>query len=678
MERGGADREGGQATGEQARFDPQGYFERMRRPGHPFRRTLGSPALFTIVYASLASALYFALAVVADHALGLTPVVFLIGGVFFVLCSMTYVEGASLHQDRGGATVFARYAFNELWSFVAGWAILLDYVILVAVCAFAAANYLGGAFWGRLSHGWPEFLVALAVIVFATATNVRGLGAARYMRIAVLTVIDLGLQGLLIVLGLVLVFRPHLLTDSIELGTAPTWMGVAFALTITTVAFTGLESASGLAGEVEVGRGGLKRLVGSSAVVSIVLYVGIAVVAITAMPVVGGRTALVDDYFVDPLVGVAANLGLGRGLSDALVYLVGAGGAITLVAAAQGAMLGLSRLAYLLATNRQIPSAVGRLHPTRSTPYVVIVVGAVLATALVIPLDLEFLVAAYAFGSLLAFTIAHLAVIALRYREPDRDRPYRIPGSVRFRGGSLPLPAVAGALLSFAGWASVLAFHLEASLLGAGWMAFGLVLYLTYRVSEGKPVFKRVTIPEQALRGEPPEAEFGSILVPVTGHPLDDDIIQTAGRLAAEDIDDEAEGGAVIEALWVFEIPMSLPIDAALPGSQLQRARQALARAKAVGEEYEGVEVATATVRARRAGEAIVDEARRRGVEVIVLAAEEPSRVRGGALLGGRGTPKENFVGELTKYVVTKAPCRVILTAPPSAEIARNGAPAPR
>jgi basic amino acid/polyamine antiporter, APA family len=86
-----------------------------------------------------------------------------------------------------------------------------------------------------------------------------------------------------------------------------------------------------------------------------------------------------------------------------------------------------------------------------------------------------------------------------------------------------------------------------------------------------------------------------------------------------------------------------------------------------VGEEYEGVEVATAMVRARRAGQAIVNEARRRGVEAIVLAADEPSRVRGGALLGGAGGPLDNYVGEVTKYVIRKAPCRVILTAPPAA-----------
>jgi APA family basic amino acid/polyamine antiporter len=102
-----------------------------------------------------------------------------------------------------------------------------------------------------------------------------------------------------------------------------------------------------------------------------------------------------------------------------------------------------------------------------------------------------------------------------------------------------------------------------------------------------------------------------------------------------------------------------------------------------VGEEYEGVEVATATVRARRAGAAIVEEARRRGVQAIVLAADEPSRIRGGALLGGLGGPRDNFVGEATKYVVSKAPCEVILTAPRSSDVpadepvARERPPAP-
>jgi APA family basic amino acid/polyamine antiporter len=447
----------------------------------------------------------------------------------------------------------------------------------------------------------------------------------------------------------------------------PAWTDVVFALTLATVAFTSLESASGLAGEVAVGRRGLKRLVTSVVATVIVIYVGVAVVALSALPVVGGRTELGTTYLERPLVGVVEQFDPAW-LADSLRYVVAALAAMTLVAAAQSAMLGLSRLAYSLGTNRQIPSLVGRLHPTRATPYVVIVIAATLAGALAMTKDLEFLVGIYAFGALLAFTLAHAAIVVSRYKEPDRPRPYRMPFNVAFRGGSLPLPAVLGAALSALAWLSVLVLHEGARYVGIGWMALGLALYVVYRKSEDKPLLRRVTIPQAALQQrERLEAEYGSILVPLMGTPLDDDIVQTAGRLASEDVVDEAEErGATIEALWVFEVPMSLPIDARLPEAQLEQARAALRRAKAVGEEYDGVQVATATVRARRAGQAIVEEAKRRGVEAIVLAAEEPTRVRGGGLLGGLGGGRnESFVGDISKYVVTKAPCRVIITAPP-------------
>jgi APA family basic amino acid/polyamine antiporter len=381
------------------------------------------------------------------------------------------------------------------------------------------------------------------------------------------------------------------------------------------------------------------------------------------------------NFLEAPMLGIAESFPE-HWLRDTLKYVVATAAAATLVAAANSAMLGLSRLAYSLSTNRQIPSALGRLHATRSTPFVLIIIAAAIAGALTAPQDLDFLVGIYAFGALLGLTIAHASICKLRYREPDRDRPYKMPLNVSFRGGELPLPAAIGAVLSFGAWISVIVYHSGARYVGFGWMAGGLLLYVVYRTTQGKSLTKRVLVPEKALRREATrELEYGSILVPLFGTPLDDDIIQTAGRLAGPEHDDfDSEEGATIEALWIFEVPMALPLDARLPDAQLQRAREALRRAKAVGEEYEGVEVATATVRARRTGQAIVDEARRRGVEAVVLAAEPPSRIRGGALLGGRGGPMDNFVGDVTKYVVSKAPCQVILTAPPAQE---SSAPEP-
>jgi APA family basic amino acid/polyamine antiporter len=637
------------------------------------RRGFGSPTLFAIVYSAIASSIYFALGVVADHALGLTPVVFLVAGFFYLLTTMTYVEGASLHQERGGSTVFARYAFNELVSFIAGWAILLDYVILIALTAFTATNYLA-AFWAPFGRGAVETGIAVAIVLYVALINVRGISASIIQRRAIFAVLDFVVQLVVIVLGLILVFSPDVLTDPIDLGTSPDWGDLVFAGTIAVVAFTGLESASGLAGEVAVGRRGLKRLVAMGSIATMVTYVGMGLIAVTALPVVDGRAPFTGDQKDAPVLAVVDAYDP-TWLSDLLRYTVATSAVLVLAGACIGAMLGLSRLGYSLATNRQIPSAVGRLHPTRGTPYVIIAIAGVLAAGLVIPSDLDMLVGVYAFGALLAFSIAHVSVIALRFREPDRDRPYRIPLSVRVRGADLPLPAVVGGASAAAAWVSVLIQHTSARWVGLAWMAAGIALYVIYRKTESKPLLKRVTIPEKALRSEPAEVEYGSILVPIFGRPLDDDIMQTAGRLAGDEDEEGGEGGAVIEALWVFEVPLSLPIDARVPEGQLKAARQALARAKAVGEEYEGVEVATATVRARRAGQAIVEEARRRGVEAIVLAAEEPSRIRGGALLGGRGGPMDNFVGDVTKYVIEKAPCRVILTAPPADRDKAEGSP---
>jgi basic amino acid/polyamine antiporter, APA family len=637
------------------------------------RRSIGSPILFTIIYSSLASAIYFSLGVIAGHALGLTPLVFLVAAVLFTLTAMTYVEGASLHQDRAGSTVFARYAFNELVSFIAGWAILLDYIILIAITAYSATQYLK-TFWSPLGDSDEALGLAFVFIALVVLSNIRGFGGRRARRVGMLMAGDLALQGFIVVLGLALFFNPHTLLNPIHLGSAPTWSHLIFALTIAVVAFTSLESASGLAGEVRISRAGLKRFVASTTATVAFLYVGIALVAVTALPVRDGHTQLATRYLNAPVIGIVAQVHP-HWLGKTLMYVVAAIAAVTLVAAANSAMLGLSRLAYSLSTNRQIPSGLGRLHPQRSTPYVLIILAGMLAAALAASENLDFLIGIYAFGAMLAFTIAHLSICRLRYTEPDRDRPYRVPLSIRLGAGSLPLPAAFGALVSAGGWVAVMVLHADARAVGLGWMAVGIALYVIYRRADETSLLRRVTVPAQVLRAEQaPEREYGSILVPLFGTALDDDIVQTAALLVSgEPTDEAAIDTATIEALWVFVMPMSLPLDARLPEGQVKHARQVLARAKAVGEEYTGVHVATATVRTRRAGYAIVDEARRRGVEAIVLGAEEPSLIRGGARLGGRGG-LEGFVGDITKYVVGKATCRVIVTAAPAGEQERLAA----
>ena len=634
--------------------------------------SLGPPALAVIGASALGAAVYFTLGVVASDALGLTPIVYVVAGTFFVVTAMTYVEGNSLHPERGGASTLARYAFDELVSFIAGWALLLEYAILTAAAIYCIANYLA-AFWGVADDALVKWLIAAAAIAWVARSNIRGTSTTRLRTLMRISLVNLALGAVVIGYGLATEWRPGAVVDSIDLGSAPTWGDLLFAAGTATAATIGVESASGLASEVRVKRRDLRKLVLAASAVAGVLFVGYSTLAVMAVP--GAGAALGDEgSAAAPVLTVVSSYEPGW-VMDLMRYAVGGVAALVLLQAANGTMLGFSRLTYSLATNRQIPSIVGRLHPERSTPYVAVAIASVLVALLTALADIEFILGIFAFGSLLAFTIAHVSLIVLRFREPGLRRAYRVPLSIPVGSGSVPLPAVLGVVIAATGWISVWVLHEGARLVGGSWMVFGLVLYVTYRRSQDKSLRKRFTIPARALQ-DAPEVEYGSILVPVFGGPLDDDIVGTAGRLASDE-SEEGEGGAVIEALFVVEVPMSLPLDARVPDEKIASAKRAVARAKEVGEEYEGVVVATAMVRARSAGQAIVAEAKRRGVEAIVLGAEEQDRMRGGTILGGRAAVRDRGLGETTRYVLEKAPCRVILTAAPSGEEGQREGVAP-
>ncbi len=607
---------------------------RARRPRRRIARGLGEPALFAILLSSVGSSIYFGLGVVAGDAMGLTPVVFFAAGLFFVVTMLTYVEGNSLHPERGGAATFARYAFNELWSFIAGWAILLDYLIVMAIGAFAISHYLA-AFWAPAGETGEEIVIACAAIAYVAWANFRGISAVRYRFVLRLSLVSVAVFIAIIAVGSAQFFDLALITDSIDLGTNPEVDDLVFAAVIATVACTGIEAASGLAGEVRVGRRGLKRVVIVSGIAVVGLFVGMSLIALMAVPVGPDGTELGGAFIDAPVLGVVAAFDP-PWLAEFFRYLVGAVATLVLLQAMNGQMLGIGRLAYSLGTNRQIPSLISRLDDRYSTPFVAIALAATIAFILTLP-DIEFLAGIYAFGAMLAFTIAHLSVIVLRFSEPDRPSAFRMPGSIPVGKGSIPLPAALGALVGGSAWVAVIALSEGARIVGGIWMAFGIAMYVIYRRGQDKSLTKRFTIPAEALR-ETKDVEYGSILVPVFGEALDDDIVGTAGRLASEE-GEEGEGGAMLEALYVFEMPMSLPIDARVPEDRVEKARRALNRAKEVGEEYAGVEVATAMVRGRTTGAAIVTEARRRGVEAIVLAAEAPSRIRGGACSAGVCAP---------------------------------------
>src|SRR5438093_2645731 len=191
------------------------------------RRSVGVPGLFATAYGNVGSSIYYALGLVALHALGFTPVVFMIAGGLFALTAKTYAEGASMYPEAGGSSSFARHAFNELASFFAGWALTLDYIITIAISAFFVPHYLG-AFFPSLRHNPGDIFGGIAVIAVLAAVNIRGLKESAKLNLF-LAVADLATQVLLIIVGAVLVLDPAGLVSQVHLGLAPIWREVVFS-----------------------------------------------------------------------------------------------------------------------------------------------------------------------------------------------------------------------------------------------------------------------------------------------------------------------------------------------------------------------------------------------------------------------------------------------------------------
>ncbi len=648
--------------------DPFGTDERRSPLGN---RWLGVPVLFAVAFSAVGFSLYFSLGLVAGRGLGLTPVIFLAVGLIFLLNTLTYVEGQAMVPERGGSATFARHAFkNELISFVAGWAILIDYMIVIALAAISVPHYLT-PIWSGFNDAGGELVVAAIVIGLTAVITIRGFTGVRQQRaLTVVAVAGITLLLAVIVVGLLTSFDLDVLTTELNPLSSvgnPSFGDLIYAGVIATVAFAGIEAAAQLAPDVRGAPRDLRTLVVAAAALVPLIYFGVAAVALMALPVVsadgGAETALGTTFIENPVLGVVQSFDppwVADLMQIAVVLVV----PVALIWAASTAMLGLSRHVYVLATNRQIPSWLGKLNRRWRTPHVAILLAAFFAFVLVTPTDVELLGGLFAFGATIAFTIAHVSIIKLRISEPDRPRPFRIPFEFDFRGVRLPLPAVVAAALTALAWLSVVVFHGAATAVGGGWMLFGLVGYVIYRKGvEGTTLTRRIEVPAEALVKGKPSVEYGDILVPVFGSKLDDDIVGTAGRLAdAADI--KGEVSPRLEVIFVVDLPLTVPLDSPPPTARAASANSALERAQQVGEEYDTVEVLTSVVRARSVGAGIVEAARQRGVEMIVMGAEPPTKIRGGAVLGGVGGSRPAEVGPVTEYVLRRAPCRVLVTAP--------------
>jgi APA family basic amino acid/polyamine antiporter len=623
-----------------------------RRREVELERVLGTPALFATAYGNVGSSIYYALGLTAVYALGLTPIVFLVAGIVFAMTAATYAEGTVLYPEAGGSSSFARHAFDEIISFGAAWAQMLVYVVTVATSAFFVPHYLS-VFWEPLNTNPWDIVAGAVVIIVLVSLNIVGVQEAAKLSI-VLAVLDFATQVLLVLLGFFLVFSPTILVDNIHWGVAPTWSNLALAVPVAMLAYTGVETVSNLAEEAREPSRTVPDAYKLVAGAVFAIYLTLPLIALSALPVKminGELTTLLalppeqGGYANDPILGVVENLGISGSLLRVLQIYVGILAATILFIATNAGVIGASRVTYSMASYRQIPEVFRRLHPRFKTPILPLVLFAGIAPILVLlPGDVNFVGTLYSFGATLSFTVAHASLVRLRMKQKGSPESfYRARPNLTLGGIQWPLFAIVGGLATGASFLVIVAQNPTTRWVGLGWILSGLVFYVIYR-RRFVGASLRETVKAPPAFGPALALEYRRLLVPVVAGQPSDDALDVACSLAAE-------RGARIVALNVLEVPLGRPLDDDMDELE-DAANEELDEAIAIGNSY-GIRVLDRLVRARSAGAAIVEEAERRGTEIIVLGSPRKSLT----------ASQRAVFGRTVDHVLRHAPCRVMVTA---------------
>jgi basic amino acid/polyamine antiporter, APA family len=687
---------------------------RKHREGESLHKVLGVPALFSTAYGNVGSSIYYALGVVAAWAMGLTPVVFTLTGLLFVTTAWSYAEATAMLPEAGGSSSFTRRAFNEFVSFGAGWALMLDYIVTIAISAFFVPNYLA-VFWPILKT-WPYNTIGgVAVIVALVIINVIGIKEAARLNI-VLAVADLGTQVLIMIIGVVLLLAPRLLIDQVHLWTAPTLRQFVYAISIGTIAYTGIETISNMSEEAANPDRDVPRAINMVLVTVIVVYIGMSLVALSAMPVGS------NEFRVDPKTGYVVQTEVKPGKIQGTYVLASdpgttaylpteSAGARTLMPATDttkptgevytrdgveytrlyGTQLGSNFIEDpVQGVVRFIPDSLAWLRGILG-----IWVGILAATILVIATN-----AGLIGVSRLAYSLGqHRQVPPILGRvHPKRMTPYVaiivfglvacliiLPGSTFFLADLYAF----GAMISFtAAHVSVVVLRFKEPELrrpfrtplsipirgrslpllsvigGIGTFTVWCVVVATH--AEGRLIGLSwmaigivVYVIYRKAKGYSLTKTVEKVVVPVSMQ-QDIDYDQILVPITGTRISDEmmvlacqlaTEKKSSINGLYVIEVPLNLPLDASLV-SERAKADKVLKAGALIASQFK-VKFTPNVVTARQAGRAIVEEAARLRAEVIMVGTTRKRRI--GNLTFGR----------TTDFVLDHAPCEVLLNLVP-------------
>lgn len=582
----------------------------VQRDRGKMRRVLGVLDLFAIGYGDLGSSIYYALGITALYALGATPIALMIAGLVFACTALTYAEMSSVIPDSGGSASFSRKSFNDLISFVAGWGLMLDYIVTIAISSFSIAPYLG-YFFESLHDPWIKIIFTLGLIILLFVFNF--IGAKHSTRISfVLTLFTILTQVLIIAIGLVTVvnytdFFTHLKIGGQNLQYSPDWKGFIKGVAMAMVAYTGIESMAQLGSEAKNPSKTVPRAIMLAMTTLILMYMGVSLVALSALT----PDELSTTYINNPIAGIVMHMPM---LSHVLAPWVGLLAAILLFVAANAGLVGASRLAFNLGEYFQLPKFFYRIHPHFKTPHVALFFFTLFAGLIVIWSrgELEFLADLYNFGAMLAFFLAHLSLIRLRIKEPKLERPFKVPFNIRFKEYLIPIPSVIGAIVTFSVFCLVIFTKPEGRNLGILWLIFGIGMYVWYRRSHNFEVAGTLQV-EKIELGQFKPFDVKKILV-LCQKDKEAESTQLAAMIAKAT-------GAKLDLCAVIEVPFSFPINTSL-AFKGARAEALINFAQAIALE-KGITTEKEVIKARSIEDAIIDKVNEEKHDLLIISVPQ-------------------------------------------------------
>lgn len=601
-------------------------------------RRLGVSDLFAVGYGDLGSSIFYALGITTFYALGAAPISLLLAGIVFICTSLTYAEMTACTQSEGGSASFARYAFNDLISFIAGWGLLLDFIVTIAISIFSILPYLSFFTEGPRYvsiHLW----VSVGLIGVLYLINYFGAQHSTRMSV-VLTTLALTTQVLILVFALfgdvdlAKVFKQ--MKIAVAANWSPTWNNFWKGTAMAMVAYTGIESIAALGSETKRPLKNLPRAVMIVMSVLIAMYLGMSIISLSILT----PQELGTKYVNNPLLGVVNHLPFGKAFMTPIVGLLAA--ALLFVAGNAG-LMGASRLSFNMGEYYQLPRFFYRTHKRYRTPIVSLGIFSLFA-AIVILLSrgkLHFLADLYNFGAMLAFFSAHMSLIVFRIKKPEIERPFKAPFNIPIKKGiTIPLTAIIGALSTLAVWILVVITKPGGRYLGFTWMILGILMYLFYRKKKKIGATTQVQIEKIKVAGYKP-LEIKKILVPTKGGP-ETDSVQIACEIAKIH-------GAKVTALHLIQVPYSLPLESPMPYRTVI-GEAILQRAEAIAGEF-NVEIETEILHTRQIDEAILHYLTEKEFDLLVLGARKFQDVT------------HQGLGAITERILRHAPCRVFITS---------------